>query len=58
METRPTFDWDILVAAVLTVPVIDPGASVQERIDRFQAMIHELKRQGGVKKISNPGGTG
>lgn len=27
METGPTmFDWDILVAAVLTVPVIEPGA--------------------------------
>jgi hypothetical protein len=59
METGPsTFDWDILVAAVLTVPVIEPGAPAEERIERFRATLQELRRQGGARKISPSGETG
>ena len=59
METGPTtFDWDILVAAVLTVPVIEPGAPADERIERFRATLHELRRQGGAQKISSSGEKG
>jgi hypothetical protein len=55
METGPTTsDWDILVAAVLTLPVIEPGASAKDRIERYRATLQELKRQGGTRKLSNP----
>lgn len=55
METGPTtFDWDILVAAVLTLPAIEPGASAKERIERYRATLHELKRQGGTRNLSSP----
>jgi len=58
MEAGPTtFDWDILVAAVLTVPVIEPGAPAEERIERFKATLHELKRQGGARQIFDAGVT-
>jgi hypothetical protein len=59
METgQTTSDWDIVVAAILTVPVIEPGDSPQERIERFRATLQELRRQGGAMKTSNVGGTG
>jgi hypothetical protein len=59
METGPTTcDWDILVAAVLTVPVIEPGTPAEERIERFRATPQELRRQGGARKIWNSGKPG
>jgi hypothetical protein len=49
-----TSDWDILVAAVLTLPIIEPGASAKERIEQYRATLQELKRQGGTRNASNP----
>jgi hypothetical protein len=49
METGPmTSYWDILVAAVLTLPIIEPGAAAKERTEQYRATLEELKRQGGI----------
>jgi hypothetical protein len=44
-------DLDVLVAALLTAPVIAPGAKAPERIERFTATLRELRRMGGVAKL-------
>jgi hypothetical protein len=44
-------DLDVLVAALLTAPVIEPGAKAPERIERFTATLRELRRMGGVAKL-------
>jgi hypothetical protein len=43
-------DRDALVAALLTLPVIEPGSSPQDRINAFRATLRELNRQGGTAK--------
>lgn len=44
-------DLDVLVAALLTVPVIEPGAKAPERIERFAATLRQLRKMGGVAKL-------
>lgn len=51
-----TIEWDILVAAVLTVPVIEPGASAKDRIQQYLETLQELRRQGRAGNAPNPTG--
>jgi hypothetical protein len=44
-------DLDVIVAALLTAPVIEPGASAPERVERFAATLRHLRKMGGVARL-------
>ena len=44
-------ELDVLVAAILTLPVIEPGAKAPERIERFADTLRQLRKIGGVSKL-------
>jgi hypothetical protein len=44
-------DLDVLVAALLTAPVIEPGASPPERIERFAETLRQLRKMGGIARL-------
>ncbi len=45
-------DIDTIIAALLTIPVIEPGASPQQRLQVYKATLSELKKQGGSAALS------
>jgi hypothetical protein len=44
-------ELDMLLAALLVLPAIQPGASPQERLEVFKATLGELNKQGGSAAI-------
>ncbi len=42
----------VLVAALLAIPAIEPGASPRERLDVLKATLAELRRQGGLSALA------
>jgi hypothetical protein len=48
MDTRLLeVELDMILAALLAIPAIEPGASPQERLQVFKATLSELNKQGG-----------
>ncbi|MDP1966251.1 MAG: hypothetical protein Q8K93_29120 [Reyranella sp.] len=46
-----THDLDVIVAALLAAPVIEPGASPPERIEKFAETLRHLRKMGGVARL-------
>lgn len=44
-------ELDMILAALLAIPAIEPGASPQERLKVFRATLGELNKQGGSAAI-------
>ena len=51
MDGLTDTDRDTLVAALLTIPVIEPGARPQERVEVFATTLKEIRRRGGVEAL-------
>lgn len=41
----------VLVAALLAIPAIEPGASARERLEVLRATLIELRKQGGLAAL-------
>lgn len=42
----------VLVAALLAIPAIEPGASPRERLQVLKATLAEVRRQGGLSPLA------
>lgn len=51
MDGLTDTDRDTLVAALLTIPVLEPGARPEERIEIFAATLREIRRRGGAEAL-------